>query len=160
VRSTGDRLTLCLATGLGLGYAPKAPGTFGSLLGLPLVWLLELWGLPPIVDWVVAVLIFLLGVPICARSAKLFGREDPPQVVYDEIAAFPIVFAFVGLTPLSAVLGFAWFRLFDIVKPWPIRRFELLPSGWGVMADDAVAGLFAGAALWASLWVVGALSGG
>ena len=153
-------MTLYLATGCGLGYAPKAPGTFGSLLGLPLVWLLDSLALPPIASWVIAVLVFLLGVPICTRAAILFGREDPPQVVYDEIAAFPIVFALTGLTPLSAVLGFAWFRLFDIAKPWPIRRFEHLPRGWGVMADDAVAGVFAGGALWVSVWAMGAVSGG
>jgi phosphatidylglycerophosphatase A len=157
-RSPADRLTLCLATGCGIGYAPKAPGTFGSLLGVLLVWLLQWLALPTVVHVVVAVLLLLVGVPICGRAATLCGREDPPQVVYDEIAAFLIVFAFTELTLLSAAIGFGWFRLFDIAKPWPIRRLEHLPRGWGVMADDALAGVFAGAAVWGSMWVIGALS--
>lgn len=150
---------MCLATGCGIGYAPRAPGTFGSLLGVLLVWLLQWLALSPVVHVVVAVALLLVGVPICSRAAMLFGREDPPQVVYDEIAAFLIVFAVTKLTPVSAAIGFGWFRLFDIAKPWPIRRLERLPRGWGVMADDALAGVFAGAALWGSLWVIGAVSG-
>jgi len=153
-RSAADRAALILATGCGLGYAPKAPGTFGSLLGLPLVWLIEGMKSSPMAYGVFAVLFCLVGVPICSRGATLFGREDPPQVVYDEIAAFPIVFAFTALTPLSAVLGFVWFRVFDIIKPWPLRRFELLPRGWGIMADDVVAGVFACGGLWVSVWLV------
>ena len=69
------------------------------------------------------------------------------------------MFAFTELTPLSAVLGFFWFRVFDVVKPWPIRRFERLPRGWGIMADDTVAGVFACAALYGSMWAIDALFG-
>lgn len=154
-----ERAALFLATGCGLGYAPKAPGTFGSLLGLPLVWLIEPVRETPIAYGVVTVLLFLVGVPICTRGATLFGRNDPPQVVFDEIAAFPVVFAFTTLTPLSAVLGFVWFRVFDVLKPWPIRRFERLPRGWGIMADDTVAGIFACGALCLSVWLWGAAFG-
>ena len=153
-RSAADQVALVLATGCGLGYAPKAPGTFGSLLGLPLVWMIEGMKTSPMAYGVFAVLFCLVGVPICSRGATLFGREDPPQVVFDEIAAFPIVFACTALTPLSAVLGFVWFRVFDIIKPWPIRRFERLPRGWGTMADDLVAGAFACGTLWVSVWLI------
>lgn len=151
---------LILGSGLGVGYIPWLSGTVGSLWGLPLVWLLlrHKWPL-----WNVSLLwaaLFLVGVPICGRAAKFLDREDPSQVVFDEIAAFPIVFA-----PLlflagpwnftTATVGFLWFRLFDMLKPWPISRFELLPEGWGIMADDAAAALYAAAAFWLTLLVFG-----
>lgn len=132
-----------LATGLGVGCIRVAPGTFGSLWGLPIMAGLtglgvESWNLVP-----VAIVLFLLGVPICAAGARHFGREDPPGVVYDEYAVFPVIYLLVPFGWLSAVLGFALFRLFDITKPWPIKRLEHLPGGWGIMIDDLLAALLA-----------------
>ena len=145
-RSLSDRLVLTLATGFGLGWLPKAPGTFGSLLGLPLVWGLE--HVPTPWHGLIAAGVIAIGVPICGRAAKLLNLADPGCVVYDEIAAFPIVFCLVPLNWWTALLGFALFRLFDVVKPWPVSRLEELPGGLGIMADDLAAGVLAGAGLW------------
>jgi len=147
-RTYGDRLILLLATGLGTGLSPRAPGTVGSLWGPPLVWGMQQCGLAGWWWGLAAVLIALVGVPICGRAATLVGRKDPGQVVYDEIAAFPLVFAVAPVNWTTSVLGFGLFRLFDILKPWPIRRFERLPGGWGIMLDDLIAGVYAAAALW------------
>jgi phosphatidylglycerophosphatase A len=105
--------------------------------------------------WIVAMLLILAGGPICGEAAKQFGVKDPGGVVYDEIVAFFLVFAAVPVTLTTGVLGFVWFRLFDITKPWPARRLEHLPGGWGILADDLAAGAYAGGALWATMWVAG-----
>lgn len=76
------------------------------------------------------------------------GGKDPGAVVFDEIAAFPVVFLLVPVDLTTGLLGFLWFRFFDIAKPWPIRWFERFPGGWGIMADDLVAGVYSGASLW------------
>jgi phosphatidylglycerophosphatase A len=151
------KTALALGTGLGLGMAPFAPGTFGSLLGPPLAWALEMAGLPIWGKGLAAVVIFLIGVPICTRAAEHFGKKDPGQVVYDEIAAFPFLFIIIDVTLLSAVAGFVWFRIFDIAKPWPIKRFEQLPAGWGIMVDDLIAAVYAFVFLWLTVWLSGRL---
>jgi phosphatidylglycerophosphatase A len=144
--SLSDRLLLLIATGFGLGHAPFAPGTVGSLAGLPFAWGLEflpLWG-----HILAAGLCFLIGIPICAAGARQLGVKDPGGVVFDEIAAFGVVFLVVPFNLLTAVPGFVLFRLFDVWKPWPARRLERLPGGLGIMADDFAAGLYAAASLW------------
>jgi len=147
-----DRCILFLAQGFGLGWSPRAPGTFGSLGGLLLVWGMQ--GLRLWESIAVEVVVIAAGVWLCTRAGRLLGRNDPPSVVWDEIAAFPIVFFGVALTPLTAVLGFAWFRLFDISKPWPIQHLEKLPEGWGVMFDDLLAGVYAAISLGLTLWLI------
>ena len=145
-RSFTDRALLLMATGLGLGFFPMAPGTIGSLAGLPLAWGLQhlpLWG-----QVAAAVLGFLVGIPICAAGARLLGTSDPGAVVFDEIVAFSVIFLFVPFIWWTAAAGFVLFRLFDIWKPWPARRLERLPGGLGIMADDFVAGFYASACLW------------
>jgi len=101
----------------------------------------------------VAVAGVLLGVVAAQRTARRCGLDDPGCVVCDEVAAFAIVFAMTPVTWATAVVGFVWFRVFDIAKPWPIRRLERLPGGWGIMADDLLAGVFAAAALQGTLWL-------
>lgn len=135
-----------LATGFGIGRLPKAPGTFGSLWGLVLVRGLE--HVPTPWRWLLAAGIIAVGVPICGRAARLLNAKDPGSVVFDEIAAFPIVFCAVTLNWTTGLLGFVLFRLFDIIKPWPVSRLERLPGGWGIMADDLAAGMYAGGCLW------------
>lgn len=125
-----------------------APGTFGALWGLPLAWgyaLLpgEIW------PWVAAVAVLLLGVPICNRAASDLGLKDPGPVVWDEFATVPLVFLLVPFGgPWVAVIGFALHRVFDIAKPWPCNRLERLPGGWGIVADDVAAALYAAVVLW------------
>ena len=147
-----DCAAVSVATGGGVGLIPWAPGTFGSLWGPVLFWGLTRSGLSLEVLLVAGVLFVIAGGPICTRAARVLGRHDPGSVVYDEIAAFWIVFlpVLVSGKPLSliqATIGFALFRLFDISKPWPCRRLEKLPDGWGIMADDLAAGAYAAVCL-------------
>ncbi|WNL45393.1 phosphatidylglycerophosphatase A [Dyella sp. BiH032] len=144
-----------IACGFGSGLAPKAQGTFGSLAAL-LPWLL-LRHLPLPLYIGIVVLAFALGVWACGIAGRALGVDDHRSLVWDEfvgqwIALVPALFA-----PWWAVLaGFALFRLFDVAKPWPIgwldRRWK---GGLGVMADDAVAGLFAALVLWGGLALFG-----
>ncbi len=149
--SLWDRTTLILATGLGIGLVPVMPGTFGTLLGLPLAWVLGRSGWPPGIEYAAIGAIILAGIPLCDRAARLFGKTDPGCVVLDEIAAVPLVFLLERITFTTAILGFIWFRIFDISKPWPVRRLERLPGGLGIMLDDVLAALFAAVALWLTL---------
>ena len=137
-----------LATGFGSGYAPFAPGTFGSLWGLPLVALLYWLAFPWWGFLLAAVILFAVGVPICMAGVRHFEKSDPGSVVFDEIAAFPIVFCCVEWSAMSAIWGFVLFRVFDIIKPWPIRMSEKLGGGTGVMIDDTLAGVYAAVCLW------------
>jgi len=143
----GDPIWKLLATGLGTGLVPRGPGTAGSLLGPLLIWGLGTDGSTPVLTGLAGVAAFLVGIPVCQAGIRLFQRKDPSQVVFDEIVAFFWVFLLTPLTPVTAVVGFLLFRLFDIAKPWPVSRFEKLPGGLGIMADDAVAGLIAGVIL-------------
>jgi len=141
---------------------PVAPGTFGSLLGPPLVWGIQ--SLLPgeslsayLLQAGLGMLFFLLGVPLCNIGSRVIGRKDPGSVVIDEIAAFFVVFACVPVSWETGILGFLLFRLFDITKPWPVRRLEQLPEGWGVMADDLMAGLYACFVLLFIVWGISPL---
>ncbi len=150
------RLAWLLGTGLGVGLVPVAPGTFGSLWGPPMMWGVQHSGLPLPGIILFAITMAVIGVPICGRAAREMGREDPGSVVFDEIAAFPLVFLPViaegiPIGPVAGVIGFAWFRLFDISKPWPIRRLEHFHGGLGIMLDDLLAGAYAGFCTWATL---------
>ncbi len=111
--------------------------------------------LPALAGFLAATATILAAIPICSRAAQSFGRPDPGQVVLDEIAALPIVFSMVPVDLTTGVAGFLWFRLFDITKPWPVRRLEKFPGGIGIVADDLAAGVYAGAALWLTVWLFG-----
>lgn len=138
-------MTLLLATGFGAGRFPWAPGTFGSFVGLPLAWSIQ--QLPFLGQCVAAAIVIVVGVPICERGARLLNAKDPGAVVWDEMAAFPVIFLFVPFSFTTAIAAFLVFRLLDISKPWPCRTLERLPGGLGIMTDDIVAGLYAGIAL-------------
>lgn len=148
----GDRFAVACGTGLGIGFLPRAPGTFGSLLGPPLIMAVQqLNPTGPMLSLLGGVFV-LAGIPICSRASTALGRHDPGQVVYDEVAAFWLVFLpqLLTATPVTwpqAVIGFLLFRFFDISKLWPMSRLEKLPGGIGIMADDLAAGLMAGALL-------------
>lgn len=145
--SLRDRLTVLVAEGCGLGRLPVAPGTFGSLAGLPLGWLLWHWQVPVPFRLTVWLVMFLIGIPLCQRAAFLRGKKDPGSVVWDEITAFPLIFSMIHDSWMMLVGGFLLFRVFDVAKPWPVKRFERLPGGLGIMADDQIAALYAGAVL-------------
>ena len=130
-----------VATGAGSGYAPFAPGTAGSLVGLLLFWPLS--RLPFAGQAGVTVALFLLGTLAAAHLASRLGLKDPGIVVVDEVVGQWVSLLLLPLTPLTVVLGFLLFRLLDVLKPWPARDFERLPGGWGIMADDVMAGIYA-----------------
>lgn len=144
-----------LATGSWVGLAPMAPGTFGSLVGLPLAWGIA-W-LPSV--WLQAgavIALFAVGVPVCTAAARrMGGLKDPGAIVLDEILGMVITLFCIPLEPPRFAVflaGFLLFRLFDVAKPPPIRRLERLPNGLGIMADDCLAGVFANVCLRLILW--------
>ena len=130
-----------VATGAGSGYAPFAPGTAGSLVGLLLFWPLS--RLPFAWQVGVTLALFLLGTLAATQVAGRLGLKDPGIVVVDEVVGQWVSLLLLPLTPLTVVLGFLLFRLLDVLKPWPARDFERLPGGWGIMADDVMAGIYA-----------------
>lgn len=144
-----------LAFGLGSGLAPKAPGTFGSLAALAFFPLLALLSLPAFLG--VVLVAALAGIVICDHAAKALDVHDDGRIVWDEFAG-----QWLALTPLVPTLvwgvadliwllaGFGLFRIFDIIKPWPISHLdEKVHGGLGIMLDDLVAGVFAGLVLFA-----------
>jgi len=130
-----------VATGLGAGYAPWIPGTFGSLVGVALAWTLALGGAPATVAGFCAVT--AAGVWAAGHAERILAKHDPGAVVVDEIAGQILTLAFLPLTPRVLVLGFVLFRILDVWKPFPARRLESLPGGSGIMADDLMVGLYA-----------------
>ncbi len=159
--ANGRSLIVWIATGFGLGYLPKSPGTWGSLLGIPLAWAYQqLHG----VGWQAGALALaaLAGVPICAIAARrLGGSHDPGCVVLDEVIGMAAtLFMFDAWRPLTVVLAFILFRFFDILKPTPVREVERLSHGWGIMTDDLVAALYANLSLWIIAWLAGLLAPG
>jgi len=130
------------ACGFGAGLAPVAPGTFGTLVALPLWWLLQPLALPIYVA-IVAVLT-LVGIWLCDRAAKAMGVHDHPAIVWDEIVGYLVTMIAAPPGWLAMLLGFALFGVFDILKPWPIRVVDRkVGGGGGIMLDDLIAGLFA-----------------
>jgi phosphatidylglycerophosphatase A len=135
-----DRLATLVATAGGLGWAPVAPGTIGSLPPAALAWLLAPGDAALIVA---AALIAGLGIWAGGREERRIGRHDPSAVVIDEVAGMLV--ALVGHPrTLGPCLGlFLLFRVMDVWKPFPVRRLQLLPGGWGIVADDLLAGVYA-----------------
>lgn len=145
-----------IALGGGLGLARFAPGTFGTLLGFPLGWLLAR-GLSPEVSMVVLLAAFLLGVWACGETGRALGVADHGAMVWDEVVAFALVIFFTPVHWMWQIGAFALFRFFDIVKPPPIRYFDgALKNGFGVMFDDLIAAVYAIAALAACRAALGA----
>jgi phosphatidylglycerophosphatase A len=172
-KQSPPRAALLFATAFGLGYLPLAPGTWGSLAGVGLTWGLQqlagalileagregAWVLPPplpvafFLNCFAALLVAGVGDWAATRCAIFAGKTDPQFAVIDEVSGQQLTFI-CGLGWTAALnwkyclLGFILFRVFDIWKPYPANRAESLPGGWGIMADDWVAGLYAAACLW------------
>lgn len=147
-------LTSCF----GLGRLPLAPGTWGSLPVAIVFGLMSQMQAPAVIISIVMAALALAGSAVCIKFAPAAiaatGKNDPGEVVADEFAGQAVTFLAISFLTTAAistrqicittVLGFLLFRLFDIVKPWPIRKLEKLPNGWGILADDLLAGIYAG----------------
>jgi phosphatidylglycerophosphatase A len=141
-----DRLFMALATGFGLGYLPKAPGTWGTLLALPIHYLIVQL---PLQGYISAIAIIIVIAIVSAGSAeKILDKPDPGIVVIDEVAGMLIAMIAIPAHPLAWLLAFTLFRLFDILKPFPVNFFDQrFHGGLGIVLDDLMAGLYALASL-------------
>jgi phosphatidylglycerophosphatase A len=135
------RLGLFIATCGYIGYAPVAPGTFGSAAGLLVFMAVRSTG-SYAAEGAAIVILFLIGVWSGTQAEHHFGGIDPAPVVMDEVVGMLITLAFIPVNWMGALVGFLVFRLFDVFKPWPAARFERLPGGLGVMADDGMAAVY------------------
>ena len=147
------RLGLFIATCGYLGYVPVAPGTFGSAAGL-VVFAAVRWSGSPALELAVIILLFAVGVWSANVAERHFGGVDPAPVILDEVVGMLITLAFLPVNVTGAVVGFLLFRLFDVVKPWPARRLEMLPGGFGVVLDDVMAGIYGNLLMWVAIRLV------
>lgn len=136
------RLILFFATNAGLGYAPVASGTFGTLMGIPLFYLLAPLSTPLfILSWLV---VLLLSFWSADKAGKIFGVTDDGRIVIDELIGYLTTVALLPFSWPTAIAGFLLFRLFDIVKIWPASWFDnKVKNGFGVVMDDVMAGVYA-----------------
>jgi phosphatidylglycerophosphatase A len=144
-----DRSVLFFASGLFLGLIPFAPGTFGSLLGIPIHWVFS--RLPIFLEMSFLGLVVLISVWISGRAEILLKHKDPSQIVIDEVVGMAVALAGAPLEPSLVVITFLVFRFFDIFKPFPIRHIDRsIHGGWGIVLDDVAAGFMANMAwrLW------------
>lgn len=146
-RGAKQRIAISVGTALGVGLVPFAPGTLGSLVpGLPLAWLLGGLGIWAILAG--ALVLFLAGWWAAGACEEIYGRRDPPCVVIDEVLGMLVAVA--GLDPdwRALLLGFIFFRIADIWKPWPCRLVDRkVKGGLGIVLDDVLAGVYARGAL-------------
>jgi phosphatidylglycerophosphatase A len=147
------RLAVFLATVAYCGYFPIAPGTVGSAAGL-IVYLMVWWTRSPIVEIALIAATFIVGTWAAAHAERFFGTIDPGPVVIDEVLGMLITLAFIPVGWPAALAGFVLFRVFDIIKPFPANRLEKLHGGFGIMADDAMAGVYANLALRLLMWLL------
>ena len=139
--------------GFGSGLASKAPGTFGTLVGFPLFWLIFNYSFG--VQLIIITALFLLGVYFCDVAGKALGVADHGGIVWDEIVAMMLVLTVTPPYWLSWLVAFLLFRLFDIWKPFPIKQFDVkLKNGFGVMFDDLLAAIYAIISLKLILWII------
>jgi len=149
-----DRAVLFFSTGAGIGYIPVAPGTFGTLWGLPLGYGLSRTGM--VLSLSCTILLTLCAVWVAGRAETLIGSKDAQPIVIDEVAGFLVTVWGLPFNLVTAGAGFLVFRALDIAKPFPIRQIErTLPGGAGVVLDDVAAGLY-GNLLLRAVWFAAA----
>jgi len=143
-----------LAFGLGAGFMPKAPGTFGTLMAIPLY--LVMAGLPLVAYLAVVLAMFAFGVWLCGRVSRDLGVHDHSGIVWDEVVGLLVTMTAAPSGVMPVVLGFVLFRFFDILKPWPIGWLDRkVTGGLGIMLDDVLAGVFAALCLALLLFLIG-----
>jgi phosphatidylglycerophosphatase A len=141
-----DKVIRIAATGFGVGFSRHAPGTLGTLVGVPVYLIFSSF---PWFMYLLSILaVSFLAVYVAQEAEKLFGEKDASQIVIDEIAGFQFTMFLVTPTVVHIAAGFVLFRVFDIIKPFPIRLCERrLRGGYGVVGDDVVAGIYSNIAL-------------
>jgi phosphatidylglycerophosphatase A len=145
------RLAVFLATAGYSGYFPVAPGTVGSAVGL-LVYALVWWAGSRTLELACIAVLFAVGVWAGTTAERYFGGIDPGPVVLDEVVGMLVTLLWIPVGFAGALAGFVLFRVFDVIKPFPARRLESLHGGLGVMADDAMAAIYANVVLRLLLW--------
>ena len=147
------RVILLLATGLGTGYSPIAPGTMGTLLAIPVFLLLS--SIPsPVYEWTI-IAFFFLACWVSDKAQSYWGKKDDQRIVIDEIMGFFTAMMWVPRTFGFVIIGFFLFRFFDILKPPPVRRLERVRGGYGVVLDDVMAGVYANIVLQIARLILG-----
>ena len=141
------RIGVFIATCAYVGYAPVAPGTFGSAAGLVLFYAVRHAG-STLIEAATIVVTLAVGVWAASEAERHFGRTDPGAVVIDEVIGMLITLAFIPVSLAGAIVGFFVFRALDIVKPWPARRLERLHGGMGIVFDDVMAGVYGNLVMW------------
>jgi phosphatidylglycerophosphatase A len=147
------RIGLFIATCGYIGYAPIAPGTFGSAAGLAVFYAVRSTGSSS-VEVAAIIVLFAIGVWSGTVAEHHFGGIDPGPVVLDEVVGMLVTLAFIPVNLTGAIVGFFLFRVLDIVKPWPSAQFESLPGGLGVMADDGMAAIYGNLLMWGLIAIV------
>ena len=138
-----NRFAIAVATFFGCGFFPQGPGTIGSLAGLAIAALLARWGAGRLTLLAITILVFPAAVWASTVAARALGRKDPGQVVIDEVLGqWVALLGAVAWNTKTFLIAFFLFRLFDIWKPWPVRKAESLPEGLGIVADDVLAGIY------------------
>jgi len=128
-----------IASGLGTGYSPLASGTAGSLLALILYWFV--FPHSTIFLGLVLIPVFIISIPVSTAAEKIYGKKDDSRIVIDEIVGYWVSVIFLPYSIKAALIAFFLFRIFDVIKPFYIRRSQNLPGGWGVVLDDVFAGI-------------------
>ena len=147
------KISLMLSTWFFSGLMPLAPGTFGTIGSVPFI--IALSYLDVYFKSLTLVILIVVAVWSSGKSGEIMGRKDPPEIVIDEVAGFSVTMCFLPPTLVGIISGFILFRLMDIFKPFPIKRLEKgLKGGYGIVADDLMAGLYAFAGTKALLWLL------
>jgi phosphatidylglycerophosphatase A len=143
---------LLSATGLGAGFSPVVPGTMGTLVAIPIYYFAS--SIPFLLYELTLVAFFFFSSWISNQAERYWGKKDDRRIVIDEIMGFLVTMLWIPGSPLFIAAGFLLFRFFDILKPFPIRRLEKVESGFGVVLDDVLAGVYANIILHLMDWMV------
>ncbi len=147
------KIALVLATWFSSGLVPFASGTSGTLAAIPLVFILNEFGI--LNNAVTVLIVLVVAIWSSDRTQDLLEKKDPSEIVIDEVAGFLLAMSLLPYTWLTLCLSFCLFRFFDVLKPYPIKRLEELNGGFGIVMDDLLAGLYACAGTWIVLFLLG-----
>jgi phosphatidylglycerophosphatase A len=136
-----DKIAIFIATGFYSGYFPLAPGTMGTIVAIPFYFIISLFN--SIIYYSIIILVlFIIGTIASSKAIKIYRQEDPSPVVLDEIVGFLVALFLIEITWWRLLAAFFIFRFFDITKPFPVGAVERIGKGFGIMADDLIAGIY------------------